>query len=69
MNNVRSRPFIHIPADAVRLTAAFLQSMRGLEACCFWLGPHRQDNTATVEAMSLPRQENVPEITMSSRMP
>lgn len=52
---------LSVPVDTVRLTAKILQSMSGMEACCFWFG-NRNDtmvgSVGSVEAIIIPRQEN-----------
>lgn len=54
------RAGLAVPADAIRMTSAFLQSMTGVESCCFWLGPREPGGKATVMAIVVPRQRNQP---------
>jgi hypothetical protein len=49
-----------VPADALRMTADFLRSMAGVEACCFWYGDRPEAGQAGVRAIIIPRQENRP---------
>lgn len=59
MKDAVVRSALSVPADAIRMTSAFLRSMSGVESCCFWLGP-RQEGKATVMAIVVPRQRNQP---------
>ncbi len=60
MNQALTAPSLNIPADAIRMTSRFFQSMRGVESCCFWLGPRSADGTGTVMSIVVPRQRNNP---------
>ena len=49
---------LSVPADAIRLTARMLRSMREMEACCFWFGSRSNTMVGSVEAIVVPQQEN-----------
>lgn len=58
MTNPPRRPALAVPADTIRMTSAFFRSIKRMEACCFWFGKRSQTESATVEAIIVPRQRN-----------
>ena len=60
MTPSQSQSGLAVPADAIRMTSAFLRSVKGMESCCFWLGKREPSGAATVEAIIVPRQQNHP---------
>ncbi len=49
---------LSVPVDTIRLPAKILESMRAMEACCFWFGNRSDTMVGSVEAIVIPQQEN-----------
>jgi hypothetical protein len=52
------RLVLDVPAGAIRMTSSILQSMKDMEACCFWFGHRDERGNGTVEGIIVPRQQN-----------